>query len=207
MKTKTDQAPCRWEEAYLCAALLAVDPHAIGGLLLHARAGPVREAWLKIVRDLLPPLYKIRRLPLNIGDDRLIGGLDLTRTLAEGKPVVDSGILAEVHQGLLIIPSVERLDVSRTAKIVRALDRGCVDLERDGISSRFGGRFGVIALNEADEGEEEPPVALSDRLSLSLTLHGLRMKDILIKPDLSAKIKNARAVLKKVLLPEDCSEA
>lgn len=206
MKPEVDKISSRWQEANLCAAILAVNPHGIGGLLLHAGSGPVREAWLQLVRDLLPSPSKIRRLPLNIGDDRLIGGLDLSRTLTRGKPVLDSGILAEVDQGLLVIPSAERLDVSRTAKIVRAMDRGCVELERDGLSSRLSTRFGVIALNEAKEGEEEPPLALSERLALSISLHGLRMKDIVHDTSLSAKIKNASLLLEKIELPEDLAQ-
>jgi len=99
----SDRSP--WEDACLAATILAVAPHAIGGLVLRARSGPVRDAWLALMRSLLPDPAKIRRVPLNVGDDRLIGGLDLPATLARGRPVAERGLLAEADGGVLIVPS------------------------------------------------------------------------------------------------------
>lgn len=120
--------PCTaWTDACLAAAIAAVAPHMIGGIVLRTRSGPVRDAWLAHLKSLLAPETPFRRLPLNAGDDRLLGGLDLSATLAQGRPIAERGLLAEADGGLLVIPSAERLDGSRTARIVRTIDYGRIE--------------------------------------------------------------------------------
>src|SRR5512140_2014387 len=58
-----------WADALGAAHVLAVDPAALGGLLLRAGAGPVRDAWLDLVQQLLPPGTPWRRMPVSIADD------------------------------------------------------------------------------------------------------------------------------------------
>ena len=87
-------ALARWAELCQAAALFAIDP-SLGGVCLRSRAGPVRDAWLQLLTSLLPANMPSRRVPLGIGDDRLLGGLDLTATLRAGRPIAEKGILAE----------------------------------------------------------------------------------------------------------------
>ncbi|MGC2781790.1 MAG: hypothetical protein WA418_39765 [Bradyrhizobium sp.] len=72
-----------WADAMIAAALAAIDPPAVS-ILLRAGAGPVREQWLDLVRDLMPQSTSLRKLPPSISDDRLLGGLDLAATLQAG---------------------------------------------------------------------------------------------------------------------------
>lgn len=192
-----------WEDACLSAAVLAVAPHEVGGIHLHARPSSVRETWLEFVQTSLTPFCKTRRLPLNIGDDRLIGGLDLSGTLAQGKLVMDPGILADVDQGLLIIPSAERLELGRAAKIVRSQDYGYLEIARGAMSTRVPTRFGILAIDERLEEEEPPPPVLCDRLALSISLEGVRMKDVILPSKITASILRARDICNKVTGDED----
>ena len=75
-----------WAEALQALALFAADPLGLGGIAVRAGAGPVRDRWLTILHDSLPPGMPVRRVPLNAGDDRLLGGLDLAATLQAGTP-------------------------------------------------------------------------------------------------------------------------
>ena len=86
-----------WDDAAQAAALLAVDPAGAGGVVLRALPGPVRDRWLELLRDLLPPSSPWRRVPSHVSDDRLLGGLDLAATLESGRPVASRGILAEAQ--------------------------------------------------------------------------------------------------------------
>jgi magnesium chelatase subunit D len=181
-----------WDDAALAAAILAVAPHAIGGIVLRARSGPVRDAWLALLKSLLPDESRTRRVPLNVGDDRLLGGLDLSATLAAGRPVAERGLLAEADGGVLIVPSAERLDAGRTARIVRTLDHGRVEMERDGLSTRLPARFGVVALDEGADAEETVLPALRDRLAIWLPLDGLSLRAVTADAGLSARVAAAR---------------
>ena len=122
-RTGSAVADAIWSDALLAAALFAVDPAGCG-LVLRAGAGPVRDQWLAHLRALMSPDQTIRRLPLNIADDRLLGGLDLAATLSAGRPVAAKGLLAESHGGILIVSMAERLERGRAARIASVHDSG-----------------------------------------------------------------------------------
>ena len=161
-----------WADALTAAALLAVDPVGLGGALLRARAGPQRALWLAALRHGLPAAVPLRRVPLHIADERLLGGLDLAATLQAGRPVAQRGVLAEADGGLLLLAMAERLAAGTAARLCAVLDRGEVQLERDGLALRQPARLGVVALDEGID-DEHAPAALADRLAFHLSLDAL----------------------------------
>jgi magnesium chelatase subunit D len=163
-----------WQDALTAAALLAVDPAGLGGARLRARSGPARDHWLAALRASLPAGTPLRRVPLGIADERLLGGLDLTATLRTGAPVVQRGVLAEADGGLVLLAMAERLASGTAARLAAVLDRGEVLLERDGLAQRLPARLGMVALDEGlDDGDEALPAALADRLAFALRLDNL----------------------------------
>src|SRR4051794_9485712 len=93
-----------WAAAIQALSLFAADPIGLGGISVRAGAGPVRDRWLKILYDSLPPGMPLWRVPLNAGDDRLLvnagddrllGGLDLAATLQAGRLIEQKGLLSE----------------------------------------------------------------------------------------------------------------
>ena len=203
MSAAPDSTELKWRDACLAAAMLAVAPHAIGGVMLRARAGPVRDAWLSHLNALLAEGMPLRRMPVNAGDDRLFGGLDLAATLAQGRPVAERGLFAEVDGGILVVPSAERLDAGRTARLVRTLDYGRIEMERDGLSAKLRARFGVIALDEGVDEDESAPGALRDRLAIWLTLDGLSLRDTGIAPDWPRRVAAARTLFPQTTAGEN----
>jgi magnesium chelatase subunit D len=163
----------RWFRAVLAVALFAVDPVGTGGVILRGLPGPVRERWLALLRELLPPSAPVRRIPLHIGDSRLLGGLDLTATLHAGRPIAERGVLAEADGGVVILPMAERLAPGTAARLAAVLDAGEVAMERDGLALRSPARLGVIALDEGLAEDERLPAVLRDRLAFPVDLSGL----------------------------------
>jgi len=163
----------RWQDAVLAARLFAVDPAAAGGVLLRARPGPVRDAWLLLLDVCLPVGTPSRRVPLHIDDGRLLGGLDLAATLRRGMPVVERGLLADVHGGVAILAMAERLGPGAAARFAAVLDAGEVVMERDGLALRTPARCGVVALDESADEDESVPFALTDRLAFDLDLRDI----------------------------------
>lgn len=164
-----------WNDALLAAALFALDPSGSGGVALRAGAGPVRDLWLERLRELLPEATPWRRIPPQVADDRLLGGLDLAATLAAGRPVADRGLLAEAHGGVVLLPMAERLASGTAARLTAALDSGTVALERDGLNRRSAACFGLVALDEGAADDERAPGALLDRLAFHLDLSGVSL--------------------------------
>jgi magnesium chelatase subunit D len=218
----------RWADALRAAALIAVDPVGLGGVALIAQHGPVRERWIALLQSLLPPDTPVRRVPLHVRDDRLIGGLDLSATLQSGRPVAQTGLMVEADGGLLILAMAERVSEATAARLCAALDTGEVALARDGLSERRPARFGVIALDERIDddragSDERLPARLLERLAFHLSLGDVSIGDIgLLAGDADGRgslsdapgslaqapdIAAARARLMQVSTPEDVMQA
>jgi len=218
----------RWADALRAAALIAVDPVGLGGVALIAQHGPVRERWIALLRSLLPPDTPVRRVPLHVRDDRLIGGLDLTATLQTGRPVAQTGLMVEADGGLLMLAMAERVSESTAARLCAALDTGQVALARDGLSEVRPARFGIIALDERIDDDrasqdERLPTRLLERLAFHLRLGDVSIGDVgLLDGDADGRgsltgspgplaqapdIAGARARLMQVSMPEEVMQA
>lgn len=158
-----------WHLALQAVTLFAIDPAGMVGVRLRAPAGPVRDMWLELLRSLLN-LPSLRRMPLSISDERLLGGLDLTATLAAGRPVAQQGLLAEVDGSVLLLAMAERLPAATAARLAMVLDQGEIHLERDGLTQVRRTRFGVVALDEGIDADEKLTAALRERFALDLDL-------------------------------------
>ncbi|MFM1987347.1 MAG: hypothetical protein RJA99_304 [Pseudomonadota bacterium] len=159
-----------WADALRVAALIAVDPWGFGGAVVKAGHGPVRERFLTVLKSLMPMGSPWRRVPVHAGDDRLLGGLDLTATLAAGRPVAQTGLLAEADGGVLVLAMAERASGTTSSRLCAALDSGECVLARDGLASVRPARFGVVALDEGTGDDPPPAAALLERLAFRLDL-------------------------------------
>ncbi|SFG84298.1 magnesium chelatase subunit D [Methylobacterium gossipiicola] len=167
-----------WADALRVARLAAADPHGLGGVVVHAGAGPVRDAWLAALRDALTAARPLRRMPGSITDARLLGGLDLPATLAAGRPVAEAGLLAETDGGLLVVPMAERLSPGLAARLAATLDDGIVRVERDGLGESRPARLGVILLDEGQGDDAPVSPALADRLAFHIDLSDIALGDL-----------------------------
>lgn len=191
----------------MAATLFAVDPVGTGGVCVTALPGPARDAWLAVARELWPTAAPWRRIPQHVGDDRLLGGLDLAATLAAGKPVCERGILADADGGAIVLPMAERLAPGTAARIHAVLDAHVVTMERDGVAASWPTRFGIIALDERAGPDESPPAGLCDRLAFHLDLEAIAMRDRIAELPEPADIVAARARLADVVASDAIVEA
>jgi magnesium chelatase subunit D len=187
----------------LVAALFAVDPTGLGGVVLRSGAGPARERWLALLSALLPAHTPWRRVPLHINDDRLLGGLDLSATLQAGRPVAQRGLLAEADGGIVLLAMAERLSASTAAHIAAVIDTQELVAERHGIGARSASRLGVVALDEGLDDDEQVPARLRERLAFHLTLSAPASDDTLFTRD---DVVAAREGLARVRITDDIVE-
>ncbi|OSZ67706.1 magnesium chelatase subunit D [Hydrogenophaga sp. IBVHS2] len=208
------ERPAIGADAALAAALLAVDPVGLGGIHLQGPAGPSRDAWLALLRRLMPAGSPWQRLPLHAGEAALLGGLDLAATLQAARPVVQPGLLARADGGTVLLTSAERTPALTASLLASVLDHGEIRLQRDGLSQRQSARWLLVALDEsipdADTTEATVPAALTERLALQLDLRTAASTDP--TDDASADwtpadVTAARQRLASVQLPDDCLQA
>ena len=156
----------------LVAALFATDPQGLGGVALRSSASQQRDDWLALLITLLPPGTPIRRIPLNINDTALLGGLDLGATLNTGRPVAQQGVLASADGGVVLLAMAERVSMATAARLAAVLDTQQVAIARDGLALTRPARLGVVALDEGMDDDEQMPAALLDRLAFLCRLDG-----------------------------------
>ena len=188
------------------AALFAVDPCGLGGVSLRASAGQVRDEWLAHLKKLLPTGTPQRRIPLNINDAALLGGLDLGATLSAGRPIAQQGVLAHADGGVVLLAMAERVPLGTAARLAAVLDTQEVAIQRDGLALKLPARLGVVALDEGIGDDEAVATALLDRLAFLVQLKPPEASDD-IDDWTSEDIAQARALLPKVSASEDIVQA
>jgi magnesium chelatase subunit D len=161
----------RWALALAAIDVLLAGGPALGGVLVRARPGPVRDAWAQALAMVANP----RRLPASADAEALDGGLDLTATLAGGKPVHRLGLLRELARPgadgrppLLLVPMAERLAPGLASRLASALDNGISE----------GGAPPLVLFDEGDPDDAERErisPALADRLALHIDLNSVRL--------------------------------
>ncbi|MFC3580517.1 magnesium chelatase subunit D [Sphingomonas hylomeconis] len=144
----------RLADALLAARLCAVDP-GLGGMILRG-GGEARDLVLAELRTGLPGWASVKRMPVHIDDERLLGGIDLAATLARGAAVSRAGLLAEADGGAVIVPMAERLSDAMAGRLAAAIDGDA--------------RFVTVALDDGIEAEERSPAALMERLAFWIDL-------------------------------------
>ena len=165
-------------EAEFAAACFAVDPIALGGVVLRTDLGSGCQRWLMRLRGLLGTETPLRRVPSHVEDERLQGGTDLAATLSSGQAVYSRGLLAELDGCVLLLSTAERLPGRLAAQFAAALDTQAVTSRRAGQPLPQATRFAVVALDTAQGEEEGCAPVLRERLAIHLDLRGVTEQEL-----------------------------
>ena len=193
-----------WAHAELVAALVAIDPWAIGGAVVKTRRGPVHDTWVDSLCALMAGRGPVVPVPVSTGAERLLGEIDVSATLAAGRIVEADGLLARADRGLLVVNNTGQFEPPFASALAAMLDRGEAARAAGGLSGVVNARSGLIVI---DEGEDDDLSAahrvLWDRLALRVDLAGLSHRDavgILFEPE---TIEEARALRDRVTVDDE----
>jgi len=113
---------------------------------------------------------RVVTLPLNVTEDRVVGGIDFNFAIRHGKRELQPGLLAETHRGILYIDEVNLLDDHIVDIILDASSSGKNVVEREGISFSHHSDFILVGTMNLEEGELRPQ--LLDRFGLCVEVKG-----------------------------------
>ncbi len=133
------------------ALLLNLINPKIGGVLLSGEKGTAKSTLVRGMAALSEGM-KVVNLPLNITEDRLIGSIDIEKTLAEGKRNFEPGILKEAHENILYVDEVNLLSEHLVNCLLEAASSGVNKVEREGISFAHSSQFVLVGTMNPEEG-------------------------------------------------------
>ncbi len=156
------------EQLKLALLLNAINP-ACGGALLLGERGTAKSTAVRALGRVAPGL-RVVTLPLNATEDRVVGSLDMTRAIREGRKHLERGLLAAADGQILYIDEVNLLSESIVSAILDAVSSGVNVVEREGISERHASRFVLVGSMNPEEGQLRPQ--LLDRFGLCVVVGG-----------------------------------
>lgn len=155
------------QEDFKLALELNLIDRSIGGVLVVGDKGTGKTTTVRSLSQLMEEIqtdFNLVNLPIGASEDRVLGSADLEKLINEKKQILQKGLLAQAHQGILYIDEINLLPDYLTDILLDAAASGGYHLEREGLSLWQPSQFCLVGTMNPEEGELRPQ--LLDRFGL-----------------------------------------
>lgn len=160
----------RVKKALLCS-IISDD---INGVLIMGGAGTAKSTVVRSLVSIAPDL-KLHNVPINVGEERLVGGMDMEYAIRSGQKRYQPGILKEIEDGLLYLDEINLFEENIVHKILDAAERRVNEVEREGISGTHSCHFKFVGSMDPAEGGLS--AHLLDRFDICLEMENIQDRD------------------------------
>ena len=122
----------------------------IGGVLINGQKGTAKSTAVRALSNLLEK--EITEIPLSVTEDRLVGSVDLEKTIESGKICFEEGLLKKADLGIIYVDEVNLLKDDIVNILLEVNANKVNHIEREGISFSHPSRFLLVGTMNAEEG-------------------------------------------------------
>lgn len=141
----------------------------IGGVLICGEKGTAKSTTVRGIEKIVNSV-KVVDLPLNVTEDRLIGGIDIEKAIRFGKRHIDEGILKKAHKNILYIDEVNLLSDHIVNTILSVSQSKVNRIDREGLSNEHDSDFILVGSMNPEEGSLRSQFI--DRFGLYVDIQG-----------------------------------